>query len=460
MDGGADGSMKTTGPVHVGETIRARGGTTLLPRGGLSLEGPKSLLVAGRFRGAYDLSGDLVSATCRHWGKNDYCPDKMPKSLEAKIEGVEDEEVVWGGAIVGHYGHFLTESVARLWAVLDGGPKAGTPIVFVAPQDKSTGHEWLAGFGGQRILLSAEETRRFTRVFIPDPAWQLNGWLAPEMRDVHLRVRDGIVAGRDPCTSEDGKRMIWLSRSQQPADRRPYDEALLEWILKDHVRIVKPEALPLADQIGAFESCDLAAGVVGSAFHTLLMAKEMPACVYICPERVRDAFVAQSSMLRATATFAHGLAAADSSKWEKPRSLGAMRVLIPETLRTLGRSGLEELRADRSVSALCEPERDHGCEDREGMLSPIAKVCLDPQSIEARLQLGLGFERLGEYDCALEQFRYCVEFGVGDPRPSFYAARTLARSGKPEEAATMAGHALKLDPTFEAARRFVGEAES
>ena len=111
-------------------------------------------------------------------------------------------------------------------------------------------------------------------MLVPEPAWRINAWIAPEIRDIHLHAREGL-----DVTPTAGNGVTWLSRSKRLGRYRvPYDERLLEWLIEPYVTILRPETMNLAEQVAAFEGSRAVAGVIGSAFYTLLMTTRQPDC--------------------------------------------------------------------------------------------------------------------------------------------------------------------------------------
>lgn len=386
---------------------------------------------------------------------------RVPHALtDGEVVSNYDEEVVWGGHLGCHFGHFLTETVSRLWPVLPERELAGKPVVFTTPpnapsmEDTPVVRDWLDAFGIQMVELPEQGTVRFTKMFVPETAWRLNTWIAPEIRDIHLHARRGLEVPASP--SHD---LLWLSRQGLSSHRIPYDEALLEWLLGAHVTVVEPERMPLAEQIAALEGSRAVAGVMGSAFHALLMTTEPPDCLYLCPPWDKPGFPAQHRLLEGNAVFAQAL----SAGWTRSeRERGAIffpfgyRLSIPEALRALNTTVLPTLFDDPRMAAFACPER-HWPKDNqpcEGDIdAAVATVLRNPLSIDARMNLGAIFEAEGIFRCALEQFLAAAMTG-DSADASLRAAKLLARNGRPDEASTMAKQALAIDPGLREAAGF------
>jgi Glycosyltransferase 61 len=336
-----------------------------------------------------------------------------------------DQEVIWGGYLSTHYGHFLTESVSRLWATLPDAEMEGRPVVFAAPrQQPSFVGEWLNAFGLQPQELPSNGTVLFRKMAVPEPAWRLNAWIAPEIRRIHLQARR-----RMNIPSFDKGDMLWLSRQGLGPGRTAHDEHLLEWILREHVRTICPERLSLSEQLGLIESNRIVAGIVGSAFHTLLLAETTPQCICLCPRTVASAYAAQEELVGMPAALAWALEPIPIKDRSRVRFPAGFRVMIPEALRALT-SMVPELASQTDIKAILEPEGvTSSTSHRRDLISAIARVAHDPHSVVARLALGERFEAEDNNECAAEQFRAVAEMSAEHATASLQARRHLERIG-------------------------------
>lgn len=434
-------------PPPVNGTLPLGGVYDVRPRGSLTLSEPRDLLVDRSTPGASGPDGAIATDTVRALLEIGFT-GPLPKGPTADdVVRVSDEEVVWGGNLIGQYGHFLTESVARLWPVLPGAELDGRAVVFATPKKSPWVVDWLQAFGGRVVDLPERGAVRFTRMFVPEPALRHGAWIAPEIRDIHLHARQGMDV--------DGHRrhdVLWLSRSRLARHRVPYDHLLLEWLLGDHVTAVNLETMTLAEQVAALERSRGVAGVMGSAFHTLLMAAEQPECLYLCPPWDKQAYPAQHRVLDGHATFVHALDIAASRRRarEGVPFPGAYRLLIPEALEALRATLLPDLFDDERLAAVAQIgsqpyRRDPGssCElDRA-----VARMLVDPLAIQPRMELGAMLEAKGLTRFALEQFVAAADLAEDYAAAPLHAARLLNQIGRSDEAAEMARRVLAIDPS-------------
>jgi len=439
--------------------------------GSLTLSPARDLTVVASLPGAYERSGELAEDTLCFWGsgpqrhiRGQYPPPEQPPGRG--VDGVCDEPVVWAGVTFSHYGHFAVESVGRLWPVLPGAELEGLPVVTPGLPWGKVIHEWLSAFGARRIELPEDGAIRFRRMYVPEPAWRVDAWVAPEIREIHLHARRHLAITPVPRC-----RVLWLSRSRLGRERCAYDECLVEWILARHVTVFHPETKSLAEQISAIEASDFVAGVIGSAFHSMLAAQTVSRCIYLCPGtetthgslyEPQGAYVVQDQLLKANGRFLYVCAPTGVTDYCFPAGHkltfpAAHRILIPETLRALRETALPDLFDDPRAFALAYPDRVRRGSNSRGsdLVNAVASMLLDPLSADARMAVALAFEAEGLNRCAVEQFMAAADL-ADRPIPALLrAAQVLAREGAIGKASAVGERVLAIDPESRAAISYV-----
>src|SRR4029077_20466894 len=134
------------------------------PRGSLVVSEARELLVTRSIPGAFNPDRTVAEDTLRIVTEAAIRPGRVPNEMpDEEVVRVRDEEVVWGGHVMRHYGHFLVESVSRLWPVLPGAELDGRPVVFATPRRLPFVLEWLEAFGARTVELPERGVVRFTR---------------------------------------------------------------------------------------------------------------------------------------------------------------------------------------------------------------------------------------------------------------------------------------------------------
>lgn len=194
-------------------------------------------------------------------------------AIGAPVEPVQrvEERCIYGGTIIGHYGHFILESLARCWAF---GEQPAEKIVWTKLQIGNSHERWspwmpkmlsLLGISPDRIRV-IEDATAFREIILPEPGFTYFRSLHPTQVE-RLKVIGPVDA------SPRGK--VWLSRSALPEGfSRIHGEVALEARLRDSGwTVVAPEKLSIEEQAGLFHSAEVVAGFSTSAFHNVLLQK-------------------------------------------------------------------------------------------------------------------------------------------------------------------------------------------
>lgn len=227
---------------------------------------PKAFVWPGEPTGVYENSGHLVreAGIERVYGR---ITAKIDLNVDAKVDYVQ-ERVVFGGYIVDHFGHFILESLSRLWALRE----CNLRIVWACasklkPYQAEILH--LMGISEDRHLFVTAPTI-FERIWVPTPGYIISKWFHDE------QVR---ALGR--LKSRPRGEKIYLSRSRFVSTiANVASEEVIETELKRAGwRVVFPEALSFAEQLEVISSASHLAAIEGSALHPLVFFKEVEAKV-------------------------------------------------------------------------------------------------------------------------------------------------------------------------------------
>jgi capsular polysaccharide biosynthesis protein len=196
---------------------------------------------------------------------------EVPKSLK-----VIEEPVLLGGHLMSQYGHFILESMSRLWA-RDLFPNL--PIVFTRPgkwrDPPPYGTEVIDALGLRERMRLIEQPTLLRNVVCPDTAIKYRWRACTLVDEPHVAVADAVrIPHRRPW-----RRPVYLTRSGLADDLRKSEaEPELEADLAGRgFDIVRPEELSLPEQISLFEQAPLIVGTVGSAMHTALFSRSSAA---------------------------------------------------------------------------------------------------------------------------------------------------------------------------------------
>lgn len=207
---------------------------------------------AFRLRRHYGASGDLPFAPA-----------------EAELTG----EWFYGGLFIPHWGHFLLESLARVWALRG----RAANIVWHTLNPTAAPLKWqaellaLLGLGTARHHFVVRPTA-IERLTVPEPGFILG---------TSLHVAQALALGVHRFGPPEPGRRLWLSRSGLSLGAIEGEDVLEDSLARQGWTIFHPEGHGVTDQLNALAEAELVSGFEGSAFHTLILGADIRARVRI-----------------------------------------------------------------------------------------------------------------------------------------------------------------------------------
>jgi hypothetical protein len=244
-----------------------------------------------KFTGAvYDATGQLVRSSLG-FSEGDFEPlDPAFQPPERAAAAHRMTRAVYGGTLYFVLGHFLFETVARLWHGVDFAARrrigrGGLPVIF---------HPWsgldLDGFFKNRLYRKTLSALGITRddivlanidlsvetLYYPTPLSIYHVTLHPMMSMVidhlvhELRTRPAPLAGLVRRATP----RVFLSRSRWNANRRVRNETALEDLFETHgFTIVHPQRLSPAELIETLQNAEIVASTDGSQAHLMAFCR-------------------------------------------------------------------------------------------------------------------------------------------------------------------------------------------
>ena len=211
------------------------------------------------------------------WKKTQVYPTPQKVTVNKKIEDAYYINFFHSS----HWGHFLTESLARMYNIFSGDVQTRNLIIRF---EHTKSLEWLKGIP----IFEKYNIIPFTENLIVDKLYLP----VPTMVNFHYLVREHIETLRRYSNYQESKltdipEKVYLSRSSLPKTHRVnYGEELLESKLQEYgwVRI-HLEKYSIGDQIKILSNAKYISGCMGSAFHNLMMCNNVPEkIIYLVPE--------------------------------------------------------------------------------------------------------------------------------------------------------------------------------
>ncbi len=220
--------------------------------------------------GIFDTIGNYVPmGQC--W-RSTFVPVTIPtaKKFQAPVHQQLQGTWLFGGVIYGHFGHFLCESISRLWGLeLDGFKFDG--IIF-HPETARTNlnhiskvtKPWFASVGCMLPTVFAVDPVLVERLVIPEQGFGLGQLVKghPDFRDF-MRRRLGA------SVSAFGPEKLYISRSKlDPSLARITGEDFLEKALEaEGYEVFHPQNHSIEDQIAAYKAAKFIISSDNSALH-------------------------------------------------------------------------------------------------------------------------------------------------------------------------------------------------
>lgn len=176
---------------------------------------------------------------------------------------------IYAGAFHDVYGHFMLESLQRLWWAAD---HPDLPIVWMAPANATRPvlnawqRDMLEILGIHNEVLILTRPARFDLLHVPDAGYKYADWSHPQ--------QIGFLAAYQGPPQEDGSK-VWLSRESETGVG-VINRHIIERKLRDRGwAIATFEKMTLRDQLDTLSRAEVIAGEEGSTFHTLLLLRDI-----------------------------------------------------------------------------------------------------------------------------------------------------------------------------------------
>ena len=239
-----------------------------------------------------------------------------------------------------HYGHFLVESISRLWYAVGNEHYQILchPFVRYKPAELFIDRFFGAvGFSPRRFV-SFIKPVLLSEVVVPSPSFgdRLAGF------DVHRLIPESVAERLLVRTPKRTTQPLYLSRTKLPPGmRRTANEDKLETILSDKgYAIAHPEKLPLQRQIYLLNKHECIVSMMGSALHGALFDISPESCRHIVclsyKQLIANNYLIIDAMKKVTATYIGSIDRMYSGeRWQENHSLD-----LEAALRGLRQTGL------------------------------------------------------------------------------------------------------------------------
>ncbi len=212
---------------------------------------------------------------CDFEGNTSIICGNAPPPFSENID-IIDEEVVWLGYFWDFYGHFLSDSLGRLWYLIK---KRSLKVCFISKSD-NTFIDFLRLFGlKDEQIIRVTKPLRFKRIIVPEPAFRYHDYYHESFKD----ILNEITADIKPAEYK----KIYLSRANYNPEVPTLGEKIIEKAFSNKgFKVIYPETLSIKSQISLMKGADIVAGTSGTSMHNVLFCRD--GVRTICLNRSQD----------------------------------------------------------------------------------------------------------------------------------------------------------------------------
>ncbi len=231
--------------------------------------------------GFFDRSGKLMPEATDYFGPDNTFMFQIPElscaASEVTYQGKSG--LIFGGRVNLHYGHFLLETLPRLWSIARSGLR-GRKILyqsgfalsdwynrpFVRPCFEALGI-------GENDIVQCSGPEIVRDVLIPLPCVQQNAWIHQQAaRDLFNKIGTEFLRN-DSYEINDTPVYLSKTRYKHKGTGIINEIEIEAHLSKLGVDIIYPEELSIIDQVRIFKYRKFIIGALGSAFHTAAFAQ-------------------------------------------------------------------------------------------------------------------------------------------------------------------------------------------
>ncbi|MEG1848761.1 MAG: glycosyltransferase 61 family protein [Lachnospiraceae bacterium] len=223
--------------------------------------------------GVVDRSGNYIEISAQR-----IVGTEMNDKYEYEKYATSDETVVWFGAFYAHWGHFLTEMVARCWYFQHMQENINTIKVAYISKPNSAGQSMhgnylefleLLGINKENIIEVVEPTR-FKQVIVPELSCRGGGYYTKE----YIEIFDTISAHVKEQPSNNSKLYFTRLKSKYLRGTELGEKSIKHLFQKNQYKVIAPEHCSLREQIAYIKNCDDMVVMSGTLPHNILFARD------------------------------------------------------------------------------------------------------------------------------------------------------------------------------------------
>lgn len=190
----------------------------------------------------------------------------------------ENTKVIYFGNFWKHWGHFLIDSISRLWIFLED-EYNDYKICYTGHEIDGIYKEFLELFGlSDDRFIRIEQAEKFSEILIPECSHMPGLYYTREWKKIFDKV---ITRALEICKEKNigkhSKKIIFSRRNFIKLGRAPFEVGELNVInlfAENGYEIICPEEYSLIEQISIINNSDEIVSISGTLAHTLIFAKD------------------------------------------------------------------------------------------------------------------------------------------------------------------------------------------
>lgn len=222
--------------------------------------------------GVVDIEGKYVELSS--------LPDRINGAYSVERYDTRDLNVMYCGYYNSTWGHFITDTVSRLWYALKGNENIDK-YIFIGESNVSQysiGGNYLEFF---QLLGIADKVEiinvatRYKKVIVPELAFDLETHYSMPFMSIYEAIIQNVMAEKGEKEPTEYPKKIFFTRSGIKKARR-YEVGMSkidEFFKLNGYEILRPETLTLKTLVRYLHNCDEVATFTGSVCHNVLFGK-------------------------------------------------------------------------------------------------------------------------------------------------------------------------------------------
>lgn len=186
-----------------------------------------------------------------------------------------DEEVIFLGYTIAHWGTFLVDFTRRLYYYNLSGRKLKIAYCGVGFERGTFGvlenncYSFLSLLGIKRTdVLDIRTPIRFKRVYIPEVDFEFEKWIFPEYKIPFQNIRKSLIKNKNyPVTEK-----VYFTRCRFPLRKESGEKYIEKFFEQNGFLVIAPETIDVIEQIKIMTGCKVVASLEGTIAHNILFA--------------------------------------------------------------------------------------------------------------------------------------------------------------------------------------------